>query len=125
MQLGAIFLDLPQDGRGRRHQLQPPDPAVPRIGPALDEAARLQPIDQAADGDRLDLDDRRQLVLGKSRLALEVRQDHPLGSRHPPGAGALVRPRAHLPGNVVEQHQELGVEADLHGEGTLSSDKIS
>ncbi len=28
-------------------------------------------------------------------------------------------------GDVVEQHQELGVEADLHGESTLSSDKIS
>src|SRR5207249_3782684 len=106
-------------------QLQPPDAAILRIGPALDETACLQPVDEAPDGDGLDLDDRRKLVLRESRLALEMSQDHPLGPRHPAGAGALVRPRSHLPGDVVEQDQEFRIETDLHGRDTLSTAKIS
>ena len=95
--------------------MQPPDPAIARIGSALDEAARLQPVDQAPDADRLDLDDGRELVLRESGLALEVHQDHPLGPRHPTGAGALVRPGAHLAGDVIEQQQEFGVGTGRHG----------
>src|SRR5262249_5200217 len=79
-----------------------------------DEVARLQPVDEPRDGDRLDLDDRCQLVLSEAGLTLEVREDHPLGTGHAARPRALVRARAHGARDVVKQKQEVLIESGLH-----------
>ena len=57
--------------RRRGGEMQPPHAAVVGIGAPLDQTARFQPVDQAADRDRLDLDDRGKFVLRHARLALQ------------------------------------------------------
>src|SRR4051812_29003645 len=54
--LAAATIDLLEDWRGGRRQVQPADPAVLRVGPAFDQSPALQAVDEAADGDRLDLE---------------------------------------------------------------------
>ena len=102
--------DLAQHRQGGGLQVQAPDAAVARVGPALDHAARLQPVDQAGDGDRLDLQQLRQLLLGDAGLAFEPDQDAPLGAGHVMRAGALVGVHPQQTGNVVQQEQQVALE---------------
>src|SRR5450631_4502970 len=60
-ELGKALVDLADNRRRFRLEMQPVDAAVFRIAPALHEPPRLQPVDQAADGDGLDFDDGSQL----------------------------------------------------------------
>ena len=81
--------------------VQTPDAAIVRIGPALQQSALLEAIDQPRDGDRFHLADRRELALRKSRLALDPREDVPLRARHAARACALVELRAHDARDVI------------------------
>ena len=102
--------DVAQHRQGGRLQVQAPDAAVARVGPALHHAARLQPVDQAGDGDRLDLQQFGQLLLGDAGLALEPDQDAPLGAGHVVRAGALVRVNPQQTGDVVQQEEQIALE---------------
>ena len=99
--------------------MQAPDAAVLRVGPALHHAARFQPVDQAGDGDRLDLQDFGQFLLRQAWLALEPDQDAPLRPGHAVGAGALVGVDAHQPGDVVQQEHQVALEI-VHRDRVLS-----
>ncbi len=90
--LPPAFRDFLKHRRGGGTEMKTPDAPVSRIGTAFDKSARFQAIDQPGYGDRLDLDEGRQLVLRHSRLRIEPNQDHPLRPGHAvcprPGIGA-------------------------------------
>src|SRR5258708_177555 len=56
-ELGETLVDFADDGCCFRLEMQPVNAPVLRIAPAFHEPPRLQPVDQAADGDGLDFDD--------------------------------------------------------------------
>ena len=99
--VGALIVDLVQDVAGRTQQMQPPDAPVPRIRTPLDHAARLQPVDQTGDRDRLDFQNFGQFLLGNARLAVQPDQDGPLRPRHAVQSRALVRVNAEQTSDIV------------------------
>jgi hypothetical protein len=69
----AVALEVAQDRRCCRRQSQTPDAPILGIGAALDQALRLQAVNQASDRDRSDLGNGGELVLGHAWLALQPR----------------------------------------------------
>jgi len=104
--LGNLVEDRLRGGQ----KVQPPHPAVSRIGTALHQPAGFEPVDQPADADRLDFEQRCHLDLRQPRLCVQAGQNHPLGAGHAAGAGALVEPRAQKPRHVVEKKHEIAIE---------------
>ena len=94
---------------GGRQQMQPPDAAVARVRPPLHHAARLQPVDQAGDGDRLDLQQFGKFLLRDAGLALQPDQDAPLRPRHAVQPRALVGIDPQQAGDIVQQEQQIAV----------------
>jgi len=107
---GAVAMDFMQLGVGRWAEVQPPDAAVLRVGAALHHAAGFQPVDQPRDGDRLDLEQFRQLLLGDAGLALQPEQDAPLRAGHAVRAGPLVGIDPEQPAQIVQQEQQVALE---------------
>ncbi len=105
--LVPVALHLRQHRRRLRAQVHAPDAPVRGVGAALHHAARLQPVDQPGHGDGLDLQPLGELALGQPRLALQPDQDAPLRAGDAVLAGAPVGLRAHQPGHVVQQEQEV------------------
>ena len=113
---------IEQHGVGGVSQVEAPDAAVSRVGAAFHHAARLQPVDQPGDGDRLHFQQFRQFLLGDAWLALEPDQDPPLGACHVVLARALVGVHPQQTGDVVQQEQQVAWE---FGQGRkASSDDI-
>ena len=90
---------------GHDHALRPP---VGGIGLALDEATRLEPIDQAAERDLADVHDLGKLRLHHSLavVAGEVGEHPPLRTRHAHRAKRVVHHRAAQPGYVMDQEAD-------------------
>ena len=91
--------------------MQAPDAPVPRIGAAFHHPARFQPVDQPGDADRLDLQQFGEFLLGQAGLTLQPDQDGPLRTGHAVGAGPLVGIDAQQPGDIVQQEQQVALEA--------------
>ena len=87
--------------------MQAADAAVGGIKAALQKAPRLQPVDQAAHGDGLDLAKARHFVLGHARLARQAGQDDALGAGHAVGAGPAVETGPHQAGHVIKLNKHL------------------
>jgi len=87
----------------RRQQMQAPDAAVGRVGPAFQQAAALEPVSQACHGNRLDLQQLGQFFLRKAGLPVEADQHHPLGARHAVRPGAAVSLGAQHTADIVQQ----------------------
>jgi len=84
--------------------------AIRWVGTPLHQPARLQPVDQTAHADGFDFEDCGELILRKPRLGVDPRQDDPLGARHTPCTGTLIKTRPEEPRDIVEQKQEIAVE---------------
>ncbi len=63
-------------------QVQPPSPAILGVAATLDQAALFQPIDDPAQGDRLDIEMIGKLDLTKPRFAPHPSERPPLRTRH-------------------------------------------
>jgi len=90
--LGNLVEDRLRGGQ----KVQPPHPAVSRIGTGS-TSPRLRACRSTGDADRLDFEQRCHLDLRQPRLCVQAGQNHPLGAGHAAGAGALVEPRAQKP----------------------------
>ena len=102
-----IGVDLLEQRLCRRLQMQPANAPILGVGTPLDEAARLEPVDEPRHGDRLDLDETGEFVLRQARLTLEPDEDDPLGAGHAIETRTLIRPRPHQACDVVEQDQVI------------------
>ena len=102
--------------------MQAPDAAVGRVGAALEQAAGLEPVGEAGDGDGLDLEQLGELLLGEAGLAVEADQHDPLRAGHAVGAGAAVGFGAEHAADVVDKDQKVGL---VVGHGAYESSVIS
>ena len=91
--------------------MQPVDAAVGGIGPSLNKAPGLQPVDQTADRDWLHFANPREFVLRHARLAGQAGQNDPLGTSHATRPGPLVEAGTHQPRHVVEDDQDVPFES--------------
>ena len=89
--------------------MEPPNAAIMRIIAPLDHAALFQAVDQAGDGDGLDLEDLGEFFLREAGLLIEAVEHDPLGAGEAVDGGAPVRVQAKLAGEVVQQEQEVGL----------------
>jgi hypothetical protein len=105
--LGALPVDLTQGEMGRQTQMQAPDAAVARVRPPFHHPAGFQAVDETGDGDRLDLQKLRQLLLRDARLTLQPDQDGPLRAGHAVRAGTFVGIDPQQPCDVVQQEQQI------------------
>ena len=71
--------------------MEPPRPPIFGIPATLDQTRFLQPIDNPAQGDRLDIEMIGKLDLAKARLAPEPCQGTPLCAGHPKWRGATIK----------------------------------
>ena len=71
--------------------MQSPRTPIFGIAAALDQARFLQPIDDPAQGNRLDIEMIGKLDLAKARHATEPSQGTPLRTGHPQRRGATIK----------------------------------
>ena len=62
--------------------MEPPRTAIVGVAAALDQAGLLQPVDDPAQGDRLDIEVIGELDLAQARRARDPRQRPPLRAGH-------------------------------------------
>ena len=72
-------------------QMQPPRAPIIRIAAALDQSGFFEPIDDSAQGNRLDVEVIGKLDLSKPRLATEPSKHAPLRASHAKRCGAAVK----------------------------------
>src|SRR6266404_20347 len=84
-------------------EVEQPDAPVGRVQPALDQIGLLQPIENARQRDRLDLEDFRQRALLDALVARQMGQDLPLRAGQPQAARILLEALAHQPRHIVKQ----------------------
>jgi hypothetical protein len=86
------------------------DATVGGIRAPLDQAASLEPIDQARDGNGFDFADGCHLVLRHTGLAIEARENDPLRARHRMrDARLLVKAGPERARHVVQDDEKIAV----------------
>ena len=88
-------------------EIEPMRAPVGRIVAPLDQTGRGQLVDQAAEGDRRDVERLGEFALLDALAALEPRQHRPLGARRVEFARALVGIGAQQARHVVQREAEL------------------
>ena len=83
--------------------------AIPRIRAALDQSAFAEPVDQAGQRDRLDVEQAREIGLDQAFVALKLQQNSPLGAGQSHGLGVLVGAGPQQSGYITDQEQYSGV----------------
>src|SRR5262249_62074771 len=96
-------LAVPQHRAGRWRQSQAPDASILRIDAALDQAQRLEPVNEPCNRNGSDLGDGGEFVLRQVRLALKPDQNDPLRPGQPVRAGQLIGVGAHVAGGGLEE----------------------
>ena len=91
--------------RGRR-QMQTPGPPVGRMRMPLDQPLGLELVDDAAERDRLDLQQLGQTALVDAFVLREVSQDLPLRPRQARAARVLLEAPLQQAGDLVQQKSE-------------------
>lgn len=84
-------------------QMQPPDPPVEGIGPALDKPRFGKSVDHPGQGNRLDLKQIGEFALGLPLPPVKIEEHAPLRPGHPDIACTRVKPIADMPRHVVQQ----------------------
>jgi hypothetical protein len=80
-EVGADALEFVDERLCLCGDVKPPGPAVARVSRALDEPRLLETIDDAAQGDRLELEHVGELDLPKAGFARQLEQHLPLRAR--------------------------------------------
>ena len=88
-------------------QIEPMRAPVGRVGAPLDQPGGGQLVDQAAEGDRRDVERFGELALLRAFAALEARQHGPLRAGRVELARPLVRIGAQQPRGVVQREGDL------------------
>ena len=76
----------------------------------LDQTRLLQPVEDAGERDRLDLEDLGQRALLDALVARQMRQHLALRAGQPELARILLEALAHQAGHVVQEEAEIAVE---------------
>src|SRR5262245_17317553 len=106
--------DLLENLSALRCERQAPDATILRVCAALDQAVRLQPIQQTPDGDGFDVGQNGKLALCNAWLPLKPGKHRPLRPRHAMRAGPLVGVPADQLGDVVDQEQKVTLDGIVH-----------
>ena len=93
-------------GTRLRRQVEEADPPVGGVAAPLDEPGRLEPVQDAQQRDRLDLEDLGEADLVDPLVLGEVDQHLPLRAGEPEAAHALLEPLAQQAGDVVQHEAE-------------------
>ena len=84
--------------------------AVPAMEQPLDQPRLLQPVEDAGERDRLDLEELGQRALLDALVARQMRQHLALRPGQPEVARILLEALAHQAGHVVQEEAEIAVE---------------
>src|SRR3569623_650940 len=98
--------ELGDDRPGLGGQVDQPNAAVGWIATPLDQPGFLEPVDHAAERDRLDLEQVGEAALVEALMARQGRQRAPLRARHADQARALIEASPHQARNVANQEAE-------------------
>ena len=93
---------------GLRRQVKQPCPAISRIGPAFDEAARLHLVEQPGERDRHDLDQVGQFALVDAFMPGQIGQHLPLGAGQPRRPRPLFEPLSKQTRDIVQHEADVG-----------------
>src|SRR5882757_6318241 len=83
--------------------MKKPHPAVGGIRMPLNQPERLKLVDDAAKGDRLDLQQLSQAALVDAFVLRQISEDLPLRARKTGAAGVLLKMSPEQPRNVMQQ----------------------
>ena len=123
---GGDRADVTQNRLGTEREPDRAHAPVGRVQAAFDQATLLQAVEQAHQGDRLDIQPRRQARLADPLFMGDMQQDRRFrtGERQTRLAGALHEAAAHHARGVVQQEPERAAHrrrfnhrADLSGRG--------
>ena len=104
-------VELFQHRARRRRQEQSLGAPVVGVAAPFDQAVVAQPVDQPGQGDRLEVENFRELGLLEAFVALEPEQHRPLRPGHAELPGLLVGAGAQQPGYVTEKKRRNRVRA--------------
>jgi hypothetical protein len=88
---------------------------VARLGAALDQAARLEPLEQAGDAGGAGPGDRGDVSLDRAGVLRQVAEDEGLLVAEPAAADPLLAGTALLPGHPADQVEGRGELGCVHG----------
>ena len=123
----GLFLDLAREGADLLHhglglggQVELDGAPVGGVVAALHQPRFLQPVDQAAERDRLDLEDFGERRLADALVARELRNRAPLGLGEAERLGAAVEAAPHQPRHIVHQEAEAAFRVVGEVQGMVS-----